>query len=336
MITYYIGAGASCYSQPLVANMKERMMALLYLLDPNNGTSDDSKLKQETKVLFDKFNPIVIEACKHYTVDTYAKKLWLTGERAKLKILKEYLNLYFLFEQDFEKSIYKRFPDYNKGSIWEQIGTNIDYRYDVFFATLLENNNEVLHLPDTINIISWNYDNQFEYAYREFLKEKYVEDTQTLLNIYPTQIGNSLQREISKIIRLNGACNILHFKAGDLIEITFAKQLEYLLGGVPIANQINFAWEKDNPNQKNGLEHAKKILQGTKELVIIGYSFPIFNKEIDTLLLTEGDFQKIYIQVPTEKEFNKVRSRICNMTEYEENSTIFEHVDDPDQFYIPL
>ena len=100
-ITYLLGAGGSCYSQPLVYNMKDRMLSLLELLNPESRLHQKyitHRLKGQTELLYNKYENILKEAVKHYTPDTYAKKLHLTSEKNKLALLKEFLNLYFLFE----------------------------------------------------------------------------------------------------------------------------------------------------------------------------------------------------------------------------------------------
>ena len=106
-VTYILGAGASCKSQPLVSNMKERMKCLLSLLDSRTRIHENnicSTFKNKTEKLYNRYKPIVDEAIKHYTPDNYAKKLSLTKKTADLDTFKEFLNLYFLFEQDFEQN----------------------------------------------------------------------------------------------------------------------------------------------------------------------------------------------------------------------------------------
>ncbi len=47
---------------------------------------------------------------------------------------------------------------------------------------------------------------------------------------------------------------------------------------------LTFAWEKDPVKEghlNHGIEIAKKFAEQTEVLVIIGYSFPFFNREID-------------------------------------------------------
>jgi hypothetical protein len=63
-------------------------------------------------------------------------------------------------------------------------------------------------------------------------------------------------------------------------------------------NFFNFAWEKTNVALQ-AREYAKAILSETDILVIIGYSFPTFNDEIDKELFTalknsKSSFKIIY------------------------------------------
>ena len=113
---------------------------------------------------FEKYREVVEEAVKHYTVDTYARKLWLQNKKIKLKTLKEFLCLFFAFEQssrsDKLPNIYDKQSEYGVNET--HIHTPLDYRYDVFMATLLDRD---MLLPENISIISWNYDYQLELAY---------------------------------------------------------------------------------------------------------------------------------------------------------------------------
>ncbi len=208
-VTYILGAGASCYSQPLVSDMKERMLNLLHMLNGENQSSDITNFKKKTDHLFKRYKIIVDEMCKHYTPDTYAKKLSLTEQISELNLLKEFLNLYFLFEQDLDKCFYtdsdikKKYP---QNEIWQKIHTPIDYRYDVFLATLLVNKgtkeNPLLLLPQNYNIISWNYDNQWEFAYKEYAKDVNLNEINKRFNI-----NLEYDPDKSHIIKVNGYCN---------------------------------------------------------------------------------------------------------------------------------
>lgn len=363
-ITYILGAGASCYSQPLVFNMKDRMLALLELLNPNSRLHQEyisHTLKGQTQSLYNKYENILKEAVKHYTPDTYAKKLHLTNEKNKLALLKEFLNIYFLFEQDFIKDAYNVFPEdpYNIGpqpvdlysdqnnninydaplidedkvkGIWKDISNPIDYRYDVFYATLLEAfGDNKLTLPSNVNILSWNYDNQFEFAFKEY-ENLDLNSIESLLNINP----NNYDAQRSHIIKLNGSCNrIFYDDDSNEYELTFLKALEILLENKIIQNNIYFAWESIGVDRKWSINNH--ILHKTEKLIIIGYSFPNFNRDIDVILLT-GIINRnceVIIQVPSDSEYNKIKERVLQRNP-SLNQEKFKHISDSDQFYIPM
>ena len=83
----------------------------------------------------------------HATIDTYARKLYLTRNLRDFRKLKNVLSAFF---------------------VWEQLEHKPDNRYDTFLANVLEIPN--LNLPKDISIISWNYDSQIETAYQAYRK----------------------------------------------------------------------------------------------------------------------------------------------------------------------
>jgi hypothetical protein len=335
-ITYLIGAGASYYSMPLVKTMNDRMYYFLYLMDPSNGTSDISVLKNQTKKVYDLLIETMNEASKHKTIDTYAKKLWLTNRNEDLHKLKVLLDLYFTFEQDVTKNLYKDltlFKEDEKNGYWPSIGKLKDYRYDVFFATLLDKN---LKLPTNIKIISWNYDYQIEIAYVEYLGNNNPKLIAENLRIYPPKLEDDPKEEYS-ILKLNGQVNLCldsEKKIDDLMEkIHFVRNNNIS----DYQTSISFAWES-NDNQENRIKYAEEIFSQTNELVVIGYSFPSFNRTIDGRLFSKlNELDKIKIQCPKE-DYNSISTSIADMPYWESNehfNSVVELHNDVGQFYIP-
>ena len=366
-VTYILGAGASCKSQPLVFDMKDRMLALLELLNPKSNLHNDyilPELKGKTMRIYNKYNKVIQESVKHHTPDTYAKKLHLTRQKDNLELFKEFLNLYFLFEQDFSKDAYSSFPenpykiepkiiglgedkridlknesetrdtllmDRTKGEkTWKSIETPIDYRYDVFYATLLEAfGNDRLTLPSNVNILSWNYDNQLELAYKDY-ENMDMNSIKSQLNINP----KTYDEYKSHIVKLNGTCNLMHRDEDDEVkELDFIKAIQLLKEDTSLQNEIEFAWESKSKNW--GVINS--IILKTNKLVIIGYSFPNFNKDIDTLILhylPKGNCQ-IFIQVPEDEEYTRIKERILQRGILLKSEKIV-HKKDRDQFFIPI
>ena len=98
--------------------------------------------------------------------------------------------------------------------------------------------------------------------------------------------------------RINGIKNV----------ISILKKLEFVvddqnIGWLSFGRHINYAWEKNPLAEKIRLA-AREIFKNTDILVIIGYSFPPFNKEIDQELFNElrNKKTKIFYQDPNASE----------------------------------
>ena len=143
------------------------------------------------------------------------------------------------------------------------ISNRIDYRYDSFFATLLEGISSNLNLPSNINVVSWNYDNQMELAYSEYLIErKTLFPIQAFLNIYPS--AHKFDRDKSAIIKLNGTATYLdhadekyHDPVLGYIDAEAKKRfLKLNDDSTRYGTNIKFAWEDDG-EVKKAREYAR-------------------------------------------------------------------------------
>ncbi len=67
--------------------------------------------------------------------------------------------------------------------------------------------------------------------------------------------------------------------------------------------EINFAWETEG---RASIEKARECIAGTESLVVIGYSFPDFNRDVDQLLLQSisTTVREISVQAPNEPSNN--------------------------------
>src|SRR5690606_32094748 len=95
---------------------------------------------------------------------------------------------------------------------------------------------------------------------------------------------------------------------------------------------LNFAWER-NEIQKHAISLAKHILENTDELIIIGYSFPNFNRSVDIDVLYDFHGNSIKIQC-IEKDFGGLKQSLIDIFGEDISSKIHFH-DDLSQFYIP-
>ncbi|MEY2829750.1 MAG: hypothetical protein RIQ33_1608, partial [Bacteroidota bacterium] len=113
-------------------------------------------------------------------------------------------------------------------------------------------------------------------------------------------------------------------------------------------NYLNFAWEFDFEKSKSSIINAQ--LYHSLSMVIIGYSFPYYNRKVDKLILESFLISKsnilnritFYLQYPTIEECDRIKRKIIsiiNSIKGFENFIGLEKTFVPiyteDQFYIP-
>lgn len=90
----------------------------------NRYVLDSDSVKVEKKRLFSDIDSLIDGIKEHATIDTYARKLYLTKNTRMFDILKDVLCSFF---------------------VWAQLDRKLDSRYDTFIANILEM--ETLVLP---------------------------------------------------------------------------------------------------------------------------------------------------------------------------------------------
>ena len=290
-ITYILGAGASYGERdkegeikrgvPIISEFSIAIHSLIKLLsekcDGFTGKEKENLLliKDELKWLSDK--------CGDYpTIDTYAKMLFITQKGEIYNRVKNALSIYLTLNQLF-------LPH--------------DLRYDGFIASLL---NEDKKFP-SIDILTWNYDAQFELAYSDYSNDgKYIMKLWENLNVISKTITTKNKNEdVFSIAELNGTALFIDrqdektiidiFNGGYDLNKAIVKIGEILHYNNLYRNTLSYSWERNDEFIKTIIERVKN----TTSLVIIGYSFPYVNREIDRLVIQNMEYlKKIYIQDP--------------------------------------
>jgi len=226
------------------------------------------------------------------TPDTYAKFLYLK-DREKLNELKNALSAYFLIEQ-FENS-------------------KFDNRALIFLTTILERT----IFPGNIKILSWNYDFQLQLAAEIFREERYTSGsgvsvhTPPLIDYFPS-LGHDMQMDIKEIsmMQLNGIAGSYYNGQSGMYKSFFEKSeernidflLKLLTNDTFIRGSLlTFAWENTIISAKRS-EFLKNVIANTDIFVIVGYSFPFFNRKIDKEIFdsmkSNNRLKTIYYQDP--------------------------------------
>lgn len=217
----------------------------------------------------------------------------------------------------------------------------IDKRYDSFIAAHLKNEPEKLSFKENFKIVTWNYDMQIELVFKTYSEENifYIQDKLQVVprrkteNLSPNKDDGYDKSNIA-VIKLNGSafCDYLaiensHWFVYDKVEgkeipekikifLEYYKEIFMLDGrSDKVVRLFNFDWEKENKKLLYGGYNytqgcAVLAFQSADVLVIIGYSFPFFNKETDDNLMnfftgkTHG--KKIYIQDLNAEEIKEI------------------------------
>lgn len=292
-ITYLLGAGASFGERtedgnivrgvPIVSEFRKAISRLNTLLGGNNRDASDlrkMRLYDELKWLGDN--------CDSYpTIDTYAKMLFVTKRSEVYERIKRTLTLFLLLHQ---------------------INTQRDLRYDGFIASLIDQKGR---FPN-IDILTWNYDAQFEMAYADYSKKgKYLPYIWDELNVINKTIGTGKIYETGfSITKLNGMALFVDRddnKLIDLINGGYEKDIRLEIDNIILyrrlyENTLSYAWERNNDFVAKVAERVKN----TSSLVVIGYSFPYVNREIDrTIIQNMHLLERIYIQDPYANEIKE-------------------------------
>lgn len=292
-IVYLIGAGASCQSLPMVSQIKDRIPNLIGLIKKDSfGLNDQHTIipgKSNLEII-DKF----IEDLEwmnqlnsnHYSIDTFAKKLFLTKDKINYCRLKLILSNYFLIEQKLNKP---------------------DIRYDFFFASIFSNE---VDLPKDIKILSWNYDNQFELSLGEYIHDRSLNSARQSLRVQE-KFYNGIHEEPDPFLyRINGSFGYFTDDESykNFLDLYSLSQREFLrkilihhnsnLNSDNYKSGLSYSWEKP----KITFDYIDNIMKDCEVLVSIGYSFPFFNREVDKKIFSSSNLDKIYIQDPCADE----------------------------------
>ncbi len=329
-IVYMFGAGASQKALPTVKEIPSRLAERIeFLQNPDFFLSDSAtypgSLKTKREVQNDLIKDLkwLLEASdRHASVDTFAKKLFVKGELKNLKRLKTALSVFITLEE---------------------CENSPDKRYDAFFASILKES--ILSFPDNVRIVSWNFDSQFEITYSEYSDSIDFLRNQTFLKIITKNSQTKADNKFS-IYKLNGSTG--YYSPNGLRELMLVdsivrKKIEKnqidiitenywnLINNEEIYPSMAFAWEEE----KSGYNFIKQVIgsiEGASILIVIGYSFPYFNREVDRMILNSmGSLNKVYFQSP---EAEIIRERFYSIRNDVPNKDLLVR-NDVGQFLLP-
>ena len=307
---------------PVVSELPERMDYVRYLIKKEiKDFAIDAKPEASMFEDLEENLAWLQEASRgHATVDTFAKKLWITHRDDEYKKLKHTLSAYFMLEQLLNKT---------------------DKRYDAFFASIL--GEEAVDLPSNVCILSWNYDCQFELAYSEYYRHAGLNDLENQLHFYHKTLGNVNYHDDNKfsIIKLNGSAFMYDLSTRDAVDPFLIQDSMRDIARVASICQDNsnkgcalsFAWEQSYPWFTDRIQ---KNIANADTLVVIGYSFPYFNRTMDKFLFQSmPGLKKIYLQDIDPDTIEQSVTNLLTASHTTVNKTKIEKKYHTQQFYLP-
>lgn len=332
-VTYLLGAGASANRVPIVNKMSSSIYTVISELQKYIGIINDSlfvpsiELKDDVKKqipqLLEDLQWMAYSNAAHSSIDTFAKKLYLTKSK-DLNKLKLILSFYFTYLQ---------------------ITGEPDQRYDNFWASILTRPEL---LPKKIKILSWNYDFQLEQSYANISNQNTLHYAREWICLF-NYLGQNYSLEDTGfgIIKLNGSAEV-HASTdsgkqemyNENINGAYGSKLESLISRYTlfktqdnITPLLRFAWESNPINLEKMII---RFVEKTEVLAIIGYSLPFFNRKIDKMLFQNmPSLRTIYIQDSYPDVIKERLEEIIDLSPYVEKPIKLYKVTDLGQFVFP-
>jgi len=321
-ISYLLGAGASANALPTIKKVTDKS-------DSSKGLSNELKefvVKESSSFIFrgyteftDKKLIEITENCIEFgTPDLYAKFLLEKSRGSNYELLVRLISNYFIYKETVQYARDKR---------------------ALAFMTMVADQRK---FPSNLSIVSWNYDNQIELAAKELkysTNQPYMEN----FRVWP----NDEERSDNPytFVHINGVSGYKYDTRNLAIQ-----NKDWRLFDDSINPLISFSWEIKEGGKYGFLDQridlAKKAMKGSSILVIVGYSFPFFNRKIDNELIEvlRPTLKKIYFQDPFNngnflyERFNWLEGGIDgDLGVMREKSKIpIKHISNCDQYFIPV
>jgi hypothetical protein len=280
-ITYLIGAGASFGTVPLIDKFPEGIQAIHFDITQSRSYIESNAPIDQSAFYINAIDNLLkdclefkLGAEKHKSVDKYARFLYLTKEFEKFKRLKVIISFVVIHSTYVNP---------------------INERYDTFFQEIF--GDSVTDFNNDYRIISWNYDFLFEKAYSVYSGSKSLRANQMALHVNNYGIAGNQGTGSFRLYKINGTTSFYYPDGSrevdihddlDLIEsqqilLNFVTMYGRSAGGSEeYSCQLEFAFENNFLKKEEHLiNKVINEIQGSRLIVLIGYSIPTVNSEVD-------------------------------------------------------
>lgn len=333
-LTYILGAGASYQSIPVVKTFVQRFGVFQgNLWGAMQEGYFDFKNYSEIDQLGKEFANAITS---HQSFDTFFKKLFHLGQKDKILQFKKILNLYFLWEHLIEPKV-----EDDKNAF--QKTASIDKRYDALVAALLKPLEGKAELFCKVNFISWNYDMNLLASIKQYF---YPNDTYAALldKLQEKSRAEWVFNEKLTVVNMNGffyshlfdeRTTLQGLDWKEMISLAIQNWTDNEAVLQKDAERIRFAWEGMSVEPSKPLKHielAKKKIQTSEKIVVIGYTFPLYNRLVDLSYFNRSGISGTLV-CAQDPNVDVIAERI--MQELVGGRFRSDRISDCDSFYVP-
>ena len=292
----------------------------------NGDHQVDPQYKNAFEKLCNEMGDLADRAASYPSIDVLARTLYLREDTVELRKLKATLSAYYVLEQSRSPS---------------------DPRYGFFFAYMADRDvNGILAMPTNMRVVSWNYDMQFEKSFSELIHDPYFKekrDSGRMLQVVPTGVeSHDHHDDIFSIYKLNGTAGardngemliksydpVVYGQPGRIASDDLRLVLNFYQNATSNDEPyLQFTWEDDN--RRNDVLGLIERFAPVEAVVVLGYSFPPFNRDLDRKMFEMLCPNEIFLQVAGDEN---VMDRLVGLGV---NSKIVRIIRDREQFHIP-
>lgn len=341
-MVYWFGAGASAQALPVVGELPDALRDQVHRI--RRLLKHPEEIGEELALYERELHNLADLAVVYGTLDTYARALYLGGDpQNELAALKLNLSMFFILEPFLAKA--KPMTAQRRGMYTRQY--RVDPRYMSWLALLL---GDGLKLNPRVKVISWNYDFQVEFALAQYCQAGALDQAHGRYRIHPTPDTTRIDTDNFFLTHLNGIAGQELRSDGvqpwyrmhvgfypDALRGVFRRYGEKGERGVKtrhaFTERLTFAWE-NKPVAVEALSMAERALRDADVLVVVGYSFPAFNRLVDTRLMRAfdqgGNRKRLVLQNP---RIN--RADLLNLFDVDTDRVTVVTDASTDQFHLP-
>lgn len=338
-VAYLLGAGASFGTRkngriltglPIVSEANAEIESFHNWLESKLGCNDSTlfKIFDKTYSCKDLLNSLIhdVKSLQNMLKEGFDNKMFDTPDKLERYLFMKSTKLAPGVDKDQILSLYSKF----KFSLccllmYEQNVHGHDKRYDAFLQYFVNTNST--NISDDVFIMTWNYDQQIEIAFHSL----YNGNLPVCIPSDKDIIANS------NVMKINGTANFYNInklpveyyndsneeqlfhmmiKQYAISHKEYAGHRKCFSGGT---NTLLFSWESEWFESKKAFISHK--IKNVTQLIVIGYSFPEANNEVDAYIISQmPNLKEIFIQ-----DMN-TSAPIQNLNKILSSMPIYKHV----------